>query len=153
MAKPTIGFGLVLIVLGLVGFFGTQEAPTPAPGSALETDGATDTDSAEPASKAGPSITALIPMFFGFPLLICGTLALNEKWLKHAMHGAAMFGLLGALGGLGKGIHGLVTGGNQRAMIFSLLMGVICAVFVFMCVKSFINARKRREAAEAAATA
>lgn len=67
------------------------------------------------------------------------------------MHGAAMFGLLGAIGGLGKGIHGLVTGGNQRAMIFSLLLGVICAVFVFMCVKSFINARKRREAAEAAA--
>ncbi|WP_297838489.1 hypothetical protein [Ignavibacterium sp.] len=36
------------------------------------------------------SITALIPTFFGIPLLILGWLGLNEKYLKHTMHGAAV---------------------------------------------------------------
>lgn len=139
MAKTTIAFGVALIVLGLVAYFGTD----PAPAAPASTDG-----SAEVAAAGGRSITALIPTFFGIPLLICGLVATNEKMLKHGMHGAAMVGLLGALGGLGKGIQGLVTGGNQRAMTFSLIMGLICAVFVFLCVKSFIAARKRREAAE-----
>ncbi len=150
MAKPTIGFGLILIVLGLFGYMGS-EPTAPAPVDGVET----ASDAAETPAPATRSKTALIPVFFGFPMLICGTLALNEKWLKHAMHGAAMFGLLGALGGLGRGLMVLVKsmGGeevNTRAMTFSLIMGAICAVFVFMCVKSFISAKKRRLAAEAA---
>lgn len=148
MAKPTIVFGLILIGLGLFGYLGSEpKAPTAEAIAAAEAAG-------EEAPKPARSKTAMIPVLFGFPLLICGTLALNEKWLKHAMHGAAMVGLVGALGGLIRGIMVLAKGGddiNMRAVTFSLLLGAICAVFVFLCVKSFIATRKRREASEAQA--
>lgn len=143
MAKPTILFGVILIVLGLVGYFGSEPKA-----AAVPADGAT-----EVAAEPSRSPTGLIPVIPGALLLVFGVLALKEKNLKHAMHGAAMVGLLGALAGLGKGIHGLATGGNMRATTFSLLMGVICAAFVVMCVRSFIAAKKRRLAAEAGSVA
>ena len=144
MAKPTIVFGLILIVLGLGAYFtSTPTAPAPADGETVEA-GA----EAPPAKR---SITAMIPAFLGAPLLLCGFLALDEKKLKHAMHGAAVIGLLGALAGLGRGLMVLAKGGdyNVRAVVVTLLMGAICALFVFMCVRSFIAAKKRRLAAEA----
>lgn len=146
MAKPTILFGVILIVLGLLGYFGTKPAPAvPADGAAeVAVDG-------EPAAAGERSLTGLIPLIPGVLLLICGAMALNEKNLKHAMHGAAMVGLLGALAGLGRGIMVLVRGGdyNMRAVTFSLFMGAICAAFMVMCIRSFIATRKRREAAAA----
>lgn len=86
--------------------------------------------------------------------MVCGVLALQEKYLKHAMHGAAAVGLLGAIAGAGRGAMGLakLAGGNEvntRSLLFVWLMAIICGVFVAMCVRSFIEARKRREAAEA----
>ena len=94
----------------------------------------------------------MIPAFFGAPLLLCGVLALKESMLKHAMHGAAMVGLLGAIGGLANLVRGAMKDEpNWRAAGYSGAMGVVCAIFVAMCVKSFIDARKRREAAEAGA--
>src|SRR4051794_7576716 len=48
------------------------------------------------------SWTALIPAFVGAPLALCGLLALKESLLKHAMHAAAMIGLIGFLGGVGR---------------------------------------------------
>jgi hypothetical protein len=45
------------------------------------------------------SWTALIPAFFGLPLVILGVLALQEGWRKHAMHAAVVVGLIGFLGG------------------------------------------------------
>ncbi len=145
MAKPTIGFGVVLIVLGLVAYFGSE----PKLPEAAETPAAEQAEAATPA-EATRSLTAMIPAFFGAPLLLCGLLALKESTLKHAMHGAAMVGLLGALGGLANGIRGaLKDEPNWRATGYSVAMGVVCAIFVAMCVKSFIAARKRREAATA----
>ena len=105
--------------------------------------------------RAKKSVTALIPAFFGGGLLICGLLAMKESLLKHAMHGAAMIGLLGALAGAGRGAMGLgkfFSGDpslNQRSFAFVWLMAIICAVFVALCVRSFIAARKAREAATA----
>jgi len=149
MAKPTIGFGVILIALGLMAYFGSE----PKVPESAETPAAEQAYSADPA-EAKRSLTAMIPAFFGAPLLLCGVLALKESMLKHAMHGAAMIGLLGALGGLGKGIHGALSEEpNWRATGYSVAMGVVCAIFVAMCVKSFIDARKRREAAEAGTSA
>ncbi|MEM9658897.1 MAG: hypothetical protein AAF961_11100, partial [Planctomycetota bacterium] len=102
-------------------------------------------------STGKKSVTALIPTFFGAVLVLCGVVALNESLLKHAMHAAAAVGLLGTLAGAGRGAMGLgkfFAGDpslNQRSFLFVWLMALICGVFVGLCVRSFIAARRKRE--------
>ena len=124
MATTTIGFGIVLIVLGLGGYFGTDRV----------------------------SLTALIPAAFGLLLVIFGALARDEKRRKLAMHIAVTVGLLGFLGtvsGLVK-LPTLLSGGEvarPAAVIAQSIMAVLMAIYVAMCVKSFIDARRRRAGA------
>ena len=96
------------------------------------------------------SVTALIPAFVGAPLIVLGLLALKEAWLKHAMHAAATVGLLGFLAGLGNIIRVLVKGGDLTALpgLMTLKMTLLCGVLVALCINSFIQARRRRAAAE-----
>ena len=100
------------------------------------------------------SKTALIPALPGVLLLVCGVVALNEKLLKHAMHGAATFGLLGFLAGLGNWIVLLTKGepvGSTKS-IASGGMGLLCGIFVALCVKSFIDVPRARARAASAPT-
>jgi O-antigen/teichoic acid export membrane protein len=121
LANTTIGFGIVLIVLGLGGYFGSDRA----------------------------SLTALIPAAFGLLLVIFGALARDEKRRKMAMHIAVTVGLLGFLGtvsGLLK-LPALLSGGvveRPGAVASKSIMAVLMAIYVGMCVKSFIDARRRR---------
>ncbi len=97
------------------------------------------------------SPTALIPAFFGLPLVVLGVLAGKPNMRKHAMHGAAMIGLLGLLGTIRGFIAALqwmggTTPARPAAVAFQAIMAVLCAVFVALCVRSFIEARKAREA-------
>ena len=62
------------------------------------------------------SITALIPAFFGIALILLGIVARNEKARKHAMHFAALLGLVGLLGGVAMGIKALV--GERAATVW-----------------------------------
>ncbi len=119
MAKITIGLGLVLIALGLGGYFGTGRA----------------------------SVTALIPAFFGLPLLLLGLVALNERRRKHAIHIAVIIGLLGCVGtarSLMK-LPVLLTGGEiarPTAVAIQAAMAIVCLIYVLMCVRSFVKARR-----------
>jgi CheY-specific phosphatase CheX len=97
------------------------------------------------------SLTALIPVVFGSMLEVCGTLALNPKMKKHAMHGASVLALLGIAGST----MGFVTfltfiGGGSVARPLAAQMQaamfVICLVFLGLCVRSFREARARRVA-------
>ncbi len=120
MASTTIGFAAALIVLGLGGYFASGRA----------------------------SITALIPALFGFVLLILGLLARDERRRKHAMHGAAVVGLLGFLGSV-SGILKFfqMLGGQQiarpAAAAAQSVMAILCAVFVGLCVRSFVSVRRK----------
>ncbi len=120
MPKLAIVFGAILDVIGTVAFVMTG------------------------------AVTSLIPSFFGTVILLCGIVALVRPGLrKHVMHVAALFGLLGTAGGLGMGLPKLGTlleGTSQRPLAVSmqLAMGVICLVFVALCVKSFIDARRAK---------
>jgi hypothetical protein len=144
MAKTTIIFALLLILLGLLGYFGTS-SPTPATTAEEQADSST----AKSVTPKRP-VTALIPAFIGVILLLCGLVAMNEGLRKHAMHLAVVIGLLGFLAGAGRGAMGLskmVSGDpslNYRSMIFVWLMALLCGLFVILCVNSFIAARKRR---------
>jgi hypothetical protein len=119
MPNITILFAVLLIILGIAGYI-----PTSAP-------------------------TALIPAAVGVLLLICGVLARREGMRKHAMHAAAaiaLIGLLGSVGGLIKlptVINGTATG-RPAAIIAQSIMAVLMTVFVALCVRSFIAARKNR---------
>ena len=119
MAKITIGLGLVLIVLGLGGYFGTDRE----------------------------SWTALIPVLFGLPLLILGLIALKERMRKGAMHVAVVIGLLGFAGTV-RGLMKLplfLTGGElDRPTVTAVkaAMAMVCFIFVVLCVRSFIKARR-----------
>jgi hypothetical protein len=121
VAPVSIAFGVVLILLGAGYYYGT--------------------------GLAHP--TALIPAGFGAVLLLLGLLALKDSLRKHAMHLAAMVGLLGFLGGAGMGLPklpALLSGTAERppAVIEQLIMGAVCLVFVALCVRSFIVARRNR---------
>ena len=119
MAKITIGLGLVLIALGLGGYFGTGRE----------------------------SVTALIPALFGLPLLLLGLVALNERRRKHAIHIAVIVGLLGCVGtarGLMK-LPVLLTGGEiarPTAVAVQAAMAIVCLIYVLLCVRSFVKARR-----------
>jgi hypothetical protein len=93
------------------------------------------------------SFTALIPSFFGSAILLSGMVGMVfHKARMHVMHLAALVGLLGTLGGLGMGLPklgALMAGTTERpvAVIMQIAMGVVCLVFLGMCVKSFVDAR------------
>jgi hypothetical protein len=132
MAKLAMGFGAALIALGVWGFAG--------------------------ASAEHASLTALIPAVVGGLLLACGLVALRERLRKHAMHAAAVIGLLGTVLAAGRGamkIGPLLSGQAPltRATVMVWLMAILCAVFLGLCIQSFIAARKRQAAARAEVTA
>lgn len=93
------------------------------------------------------SWTALIPSIFGLLLAIAGGVSL--KSLKHGGHIAALVGLLGFLGtarSLGK-LPALVSGEpveRAAAVGVQASFAILSLVFVALCVKSFIDARRAR---------
>lgn len=97
------------------------------------------------------SVTALIPAFFGTVIFLCGLLAALIPGIRmHVMHLAALVGLLGTLGGLGMGLPKLgrlLDGSIEKPMasIMQISMGAVCLVFLALCVKSFIDARRARK--------
>lgn len=145
MPRICIVTGLLLIALGLVAWTGVDKSWFNEPVEVAAADG----------GHKHTSITALIPAFVGFPLLILGTLGLQPGWRKHAMHGAVLLALLGTVGGLGRGLPKLSAAfaaenyGAIRPTVFSLLMGVICLVLLVLSIRSFIAARRKAAGAEA----
>lgn len=126
MQLITIGYGALLIALGVIGYIASGAA----------------------------SVTALIPAFFGLPVVVLGALALKENIRMHAMHGAVLIGLLGFLGalrGVPDALRVLVGGEVERpaAAVSQGIMALASLVFVVLCVQSFIQARRNRKKAEA----
>ena len=89
--------------------------------------------------------TALIPAAFVIVILICGLLAANESRRMMAMHIAVLFGLLGAIGVVPVLLK---EGQPQAAFISKVVTLILCVIFVGLCIRSFIAARKARELAE-----
>jgi hypothetical protein len=117
VSSTAIVIGLVLIVLGLVGFVATGST----------------------------AATALIPAYFGAALLLLGLLARNPQRRKLAMHLAVVVGLLGFFGAI-RGPMQLLAGTAQRpaAAWAQTVMAALMAIFVALAVKSFIDARRAR---------
>ena len=126
MAKVAIGFGVVLVLLGAWGF------------TAMST----------------PHPTALIPTYFGLALAWCGVFAMRKGGAQRAlwMHVAVTLGLFGFLfPGTMAIVETVKAHGGPLAHPIAVeaqtAMAGICLVFVALCVRSFIAARRAREAA------
>jgi fluoride ion exporter CrcB/FEX len=124
MSLISIACGVLLILIGVIGYgYGIM--------------------------KGGASPTALIPAFIGLILAILGFVGKSKPDLrKHLMHGAVIIGLLGFLGTASSfiKIFSVFSGTAERpaAVIAQFLTAIVCLVFVILCVKSFIDARKAR---------
>jgi hypothetical protein len=103
------------------------------------------------------NFTALIPAAFGTVLFVCGALAAAfPGGHKHFMHAAAMVTLLGLLGtamGVVKAVLWALGTEPARpaAVAAQTLTFVVLAWFLAAAIRSFIAARKARQAAAAAA--
>jgi len=93
------------------------------------------------------SLTSFIPSIFGLPILLFAFLTIkfpNKK--KLFMHIVVSFGLIVFIGGLDFS-RGLLKGtsfNNMWADTSKLMMLITGLVFTFLCVKSFIFARKNK---------
>ena len=93
------------------------------------------------------SLTSFIPSIFGLPILLFSILSVkfsNKK--KLFMHIVVTFGLIVFIGGLDFS-RGLIKGtsfNNMWADTSKLMMLITGLIFVYLCVKSFIFARKNR---------
>ena len=122
MAKVTLVFAALLIALGLVGYLGTG--------------------SMHP--------TALIPTWFGLALGVFGLLAMSpsESRRKLFMHVNVTIGLVGFIGAVIVAIQGYVRetsagmAPDMIALASKLTMAGLLLIYVVLCVRSFIAARR-----------
>jgi len=124
MAKVTVVFAVLLIALGLAGFIGTGSV----------------------------HYTALIPTWIGLILGIFGLLSLSPDAgrRKLFMHINVTVALLGFLGTVGELIRSTVKTNASGVAPAAAAVGskyalaAILLVYVILCVRSFITARRAR---------
>jgi hypothetical protein len=122
MAKVTLVFAVLLVALGLVGFFGTgSQHPT-----------------------------ALIPLWIGVLLGIFGALAISpsESRRKIFMHINVTIGTLAFVATIVEIIRTIISGKPLlwAAMASKIALGILLLAYVAVCVRSFIAARRGRTA-------
>ena len=92
-----------------------------------------------------PSITAMIPAFFGLPMLVFGFLSMtNPANRHHYMHACMVLGLLMALGG--ARIATTFDGMSWLGIVSHLLLLLAGITFMVVGIMSFRSARLEREA-------
>lgn len=125
MAFTTIVFGVLLILLGVGGYF----------------------------SSGRVSPTALIPVIPGLVFILLGYIASKPRFRKHAMHVAALLALIGFIAMIPGGIVALIrwlsgtTPAHPAAVVSRTIMAALMLVFLVMCIKSFVDARRRPSSA------
>jgi len=125
LAKVTLIFAVLLIALGLAGYFGTG-AQHP---------------------------TALIPLWFGAALAVFGFLAISpsEARRKLFMHINVTIGLLGFIGAAVEAVRGYAhaksagIAPDQIALASKVTMTGLLLIYVILCVRSFIATRRARQ--------
>jgi len=125
MAKVTIIFAVLLIILGLTGFIYTGSI----------------------------HYTALIPTWFGLAMGIGGVLAISpsESRRKLFMHINVTIGLIGFVGALVEALRGYGAARSAGldpdmiALTSKLIMAGLLFIYVNLCIKSFVEARRARK--------
>ena len=92
------------------------------------------------------SLTSFLPSLLGLALLVSGEMAKIPEKKKLWMHVAVTFGLIGALGG--TRFFMVMADGLNYASSSMLMLFLTGTAYTVLCIRSFIVARKAREAAE-----
>jgi hypothetical protein len=123
MARITVVFGILLILLGSAFYAGIAVTQGKA-----------------------PSVTALIPSFAGIPILLLGLVAFREAYRKHAMHVVSVLALLGFLLPALRLVMQLAGGAEAKPTALASMAGmaVLCGALFALCLKSFVDARRAR---------
>jgi len=124
MAKVTLVFAVLLIALGLIGFIST----------------------------GSQHYTALIPTWIGLILGLFGTLSFSpdagrRKLFMHINVTVALLGVFGTAAELIRSSFKLAassTKPNVVALDSKLALEILLLIYVILCVRSFIAARKAR---------
>lgn len=124
MSSITFAFGFAYLILGISGFVLT--------GSVHK--------------------TALIPCAFGVFFLLFGSLSLQEKLRKHAMHGAVLVALIAFLGTARSlpFLPALLQGTAEKpaAVMTQAACAFLSLTFIALAVRSFIQARRARSSSD-----
>ena len=117
MAKVTLVFAILLILLGLIGFLGTGST----------------------------HFTALIPTWIGLVLGVCGKLAMSpiESRRKLFMHINVTLGLIGFVGTLAEMFRSLASSKpvDVTALEAKTVLAWLLLIYIALCVRSFTLAR------------
>lgn len=122
MARLTIVFGLALVALGVAFWVITGM----------------------------DHFTPLIPSIFGTLITLCGVVVLIKPTLrKHVMHVSVLIALLGMAGAGMRIPKALESDGiTGTKTIEMMLMLIICAIYLVLGIKSFVDARRNRVAGD-----
>lgn len=124
MPKIAIGMGVLLVAVGILGAVSSVQ-------------------------HGGNAKTALIPFYVGDIFILLGVLSLVKPTLrKHMMHGLAVVSLLGAVASI---VPIAIRWSSMKPMAqFSVAaMLLLCVITLALCIKSFIDARRARQATAA----
>jgi len=177
MTNNTLICGLALAVIGIYAYWVDTpdwikkanpiiETQNEEAKKAYEEAKKTDPNAAEPKMKEPKkqSMTALIPAALGLVwLLVVVVVIYKPEFRKHAMHFAAVVGVVGVIGGIYALSGGpkeitelglpmdLKTMWDQPKIRSGALCALVSAIYTGLAVKSFIDARKAQAEAKPAA--
>lgn len=100
------------------------------------------------------SFSVFIPLILGTLLEAAGAIGMQPSLRKHAMHGAAAVSLLGGVSCLFMGFKQLMALSSDQPPSIDKIgsvwaTAILCLTFLALCIRSFIQARRDREAAQA----
>ncbi|MGF1470660.1 MAG: hypothetical protein ACFB50_02825 [Rubrobacteraceae bacterium] len=113
MSRLTFGFGVVLVLIGVVTYFAT----------------------------GGASVTALIPAFIGVPVLVAGFLTARPGTRSLGLYLATALALLMAFGTL-RGVSGLFEGDFSSSTVINLVLLLMSAGYLVVAAREIFTSRR-----------
>jgi type VI protein secretion system component VasK len=118
MHRWTILFGLLLVAVGMGGYF----------------------------LGGAENHMALFPAVLGVAMFVCGMVAAQGAMRRLAMRVAALIGMIGFVGPMVTIFNDITNTANTAEVLAKGLTSALCLMFVLMCVNSFLEARRARTA-------
>ncbi len=124
MVWTAVLFGVLLAALGVLGYFVTQQTFWPA----------------------------VVPAVLGLAFLVAGLLGFKQAYRRNAMHAAVVLALLGLVGTFHALLQLIRPLFEKPALVVESVTAVLCGAFMWLAIRSFIEARRRPPVADPLST-